>query len=333
MSALTVNSPLVVSLGGHSLGGAESSFGEEDLLRAEEFLSGFLPLIRQGQKMVLIFGNGPQVGRLVHQQILSLKEYQRPSPLNVCVADTQGRIGSLLQLGLMNLCRKNSFTRQICTLITHVRVDSQDKAFHSPSKPIGQFITREEAQEFTGLYHHVFKEQIKDPLKREQNGKTWRRVVASPRPLEILESSLIEDLLKGPGSPFLICSGGGGIPVELKADGEYRGVEAVIDKDFTTALLATHLNAKWCVFLTDVEAVYLDFSSPARIPLETVSAEQMGVFLKEGYFAEGSMGPKVQAALQFLSQGGERVIIAHYKNLELALEGKSGTTITKNLAK
>lgn len=310
---------LLISLGGNALNVADAppSHQKEEFVVARKSLEGVITLLKSGYETIaLCHGNGPQVGQIFLQQELTRHDFPRQITLDVCVADSQGRIGYILQNVLDNLCRENGITRRALAVITQVRVDADDPALGKPTKPIGLFYSKDEADD---LIHN------RGWIMMEDAGRGYRRVVPSPVPLEIIEIGGFREILsKG---IILIGGGGGGVPVIRRDDGTLSGVEAVIDKDFTSALIARQLNLDWLVILTGIDRVYRNFSSDDPVPIDRATAEEMDQWLASDEFAEGSMKPKVQAAVEFLRNGGKRAVIAHLNDLVPALEGKAGTHI------
>ncbi len=274
-------------------------------------------LVERGwAKIILTHGNGPQVGQIFLQQELTKNEFPRQVTLDICVADSQGRIGYILQNVFDTICQKRGIQKRAFAVITQVVVDPNDPAFDRPTKPIGLFYNLDDAE--------ILKKERGWRLI-EDAGRGYRRVVPSPRPLQVVEKEIFEHLVN---QGFIaIGAGGGGIPVVRNPEGGLWGVEAVIDKDRTAALLAEEIGLEELILLTDVDHVYFDYKSSNPKPLKNVTAREMATYLKEGHFAEGSMRPKVEAALEFLRGKGKRAVIAHLEDLMPALEGKRGTQI------
>ena len=273
------------------------------------------PLVEAVPEIVITHGNGPVVGKIVLRQYYA-REHVPPMRLDVCVAHSQGGIGHLLMQGLEDELARADSGRRVACLVTRVAVDADDEAFTRPTKPIGPFFSAAEAAEMQRAHGWNMV---------EDSGRGWRYVVASPRPRRILELDLIASLSKQ--GVVVIAAGGGGIPMVLRADGSYGGVPAVIDKDLTSALLASELGVDTLLILTAVERVAVDFRKPQQRDLETVTASELDGYRREGQFADGSMGPKVKAALRFLASGGQRAIIAHLDQAADALAGKAGTHV------
>ena len=231
-------------------------------------------------------------------------------------ADTEGSLGYLIQQCLVNELHRRGRAQGVATVITQVVVAADDPAFEAPDKPIGPFYPAAEVERL---------QTERDWRLVEDAGRGWRRAVPSPHPLTVIEQDIISYLLKG--GIIVIAGGGGGVPVIRQANGELRGVEAVIDKDRTAAVLAREINADLLIFLTAVEYVYLDYGKPSQRPLKKLAADEARQYLADGHCAAGSMGPKMEAALDFLSQRGKRVLITQPETLAPALKGHSGTHI------
>lgn len=273
------------------------------------------PAVEACPEVVITHGNGPVVGKILLRQFYA-RDHVPPMRLDVCVAHSQGGIGHLLMQGLEDEFARNDIDRRVACVVTRVAVNADDDAFKNPTKPIGPFFTKEEADEL---------HRTNGWLMVEDSGRGWRYVVPSPKPRQILDLDLIISLAKQ--GIVVIAAGGGGIPMVLRADGSYSGVPAVIDKDHTSAVLANQIEADTLLLLTGVDRVAVDFRKPTQRNLETVTASELREFHKEGQFPPGSMGPKVQAALNFLAGGGQRCIIAHLDKIGEALAGRTGTHV------
>lgn len=271
-------------------------------------------LAEEGCRIVITHGNGPQVGsQLLRSEAGSSQTYTLP--LDVCVAMTQGEIGYIIQTSLQSIFRSRNISIPVASLITQVLVDKHDPAFQNPTKPIGPFYSKEAAQ------------KKRDELNWnivEDAARGYRRVVPSPKPLEVIEQDIILDCLER--GIIVIASGGGGIPVTFE-NGTMTGVEAVIDKDRASALLATELNIERFIISTEVEKVYLNFRKSNQMAIDKISLDEAKKYLDEGHFLEGSMKPKIEAAIEFLESGGKEVIITNPEHLADAIKGKTGTHI------
>ncbi len=286
---------LLISFGGNALNVPDPNHAHqnEEFVIAKQSMKQVVELLKAGyQQMVLTHGNGPQVGQIFLQQELTKDEFPRQVTLDVCVADSQGRIGYVLQNVFDNVCQEQGIDKRSCAIITQVLVDSADPDFERPTKPIGTFYSREEAEILT---------RERGWQMAEDAGRGYRRLVASPKPVEIIEKDLFTELLKR--GFIVIGGGGGGIPVVRNSNGELVGIEAVIDKDHTSALLANALGMDYLVILTEVEFAFLNFNSTHPEPIRLATVEGMRQYLAAGQFAQGSMKPKVEAALNFLKAG------------------------------
>lgn len=273
-------------------------------------------LIAAGHELVITHGNGPQVGNLLVKNELAAHVVP-PVPLDWCGAQTQGTLGFTILNQLDQALSGAGLSHPVAAVVTRVLVDGDDPGFTHPTKPIGRYLRREQAQT---LIDH-------GQVWQDRGEKGWRRVVASPEPLEILDVGTVRTLVDG---GYAVCAaGGGGIPVVRDADGRLRGVEAVIDKDLTAALMAHALDADVLVIATDVDHAAIDFGTPQQRELERVTIEQMRAYAADGQFASGSMGPKVDAALRFVEQGGPRSVITSLTHITDAVEGNFGTCIEK----
>lgn len=304
----------VVALGGNAL----SSSGKvtyEDLLASINHTAKILcKLIKKKYGVAIVFGSGPQVGALIIQNQLAKKQIS-PMPLDVLDAEIQGEVGYLLEQALQNALRSNHIKKPVVNVLTQVIVSKKDPAFKHPSKPIGSFLTKKEAEAL----------QRKGIAVKEDAGRGYRKVVASPQPIAIDEVSIIKELVK---KAVVIAAGGGGIPI-IKENGKIKGIEAVIDKDRAAALLATSIKADELIILTSVPCVYLHYGKKNQQAITKMTIKQAQHYLKEGYFLEGSMKPKIEAAINFLKNGGKKVIITSPARVAKALQGKEGTLIKK----
>ncbi len=271
-------------------------------------------MIEEGWDVVVTHGNGPQVGFILRRNELAAHEIHT-TPLDVIVADTQGSIGYMLQQALGNEFRRRGLDKLAVTFVTQVLVDRNDPAFQNPTKPIGRFLSKEEAERFAAEGWPVV----------EDAGRGWRRVVASPEPKAIVEEQAIRDAVYRGWT--VVAVGGGGIPVVQREDGSLQGVAAVIDKDRASSLLATRIEADLFLISTAVEKVAINFGKPNQKWLDRMTISEAKRYMEEGHFAKGSMLPKVQACIRFLESGGERAIITNPENITRALRGETGTWI------
>ena len=308
---------IVIALGGNALGDSLP----EQMTAVKSTSKAICDLIEDGHEVVIVHGNGPQVGMINNaMSALSREDENQPNtPLSVCVAMSQGSIGYDLQNAIREELRKRGFLRTpVVTIITQVRVDEKDPAFDNPSKPIGRFLSKEDADFQAKEYGHIMKEDA---------GRGYRRVVASPKPKEIVELGAIRNLVDS-GRVVITC-GGGGIPVTLKGD-HLSGASAVIDKDFASALLAKELDADVLIILTAVEKVAINFGKENEQWLSDLTIEEAERYIGEGHFAPGSMLPKVQAAIDFAgSKAGRTAMITLLEKAKDGIMGKTGTRIHK----
>ena len=279
-----------------------------------------LPLTQLENQLIITHGNGPVVGKILMRQALTADRVS-PMPLDICVAHSQGGIAYLLMQAIENSLREEGNERHVAALLTQVEVDIDDPAFANPSKPIGSFFTKDEA-------NRVSKEL--NWLMEEDSGRGWRHVVASPEPQHICDISLIEQL-SARGS-VVIAGGGGGIPVVRNKNGTRHGVLAVIDKDLTSALMANVLGIDVMMILTAVPKVAINFGTPQQKELDRISLSDIQKLNLEGHFPPGSMGPKINAVIHFLEGGGKKAIICDLKLVMEALRGTTGTPITADNA-
>lgn len=306
----------VVAVGGNSLSRAEQTGTiAEQWENAVDTCRSIADLVAGGWDVVLTHGNGPQVGYALRRVELARSQVY-PLPLYICDADTEGGIGFMLQQILGNELVQRGIRRTVATIVSQVRVDPTDPAFQNPTKPIGQFYSAEDARARTA--HDGW--QMREDAKRG-----WRRVVPSPKPIEVIEIEAIRRCVQG--GIITIAVGGGGVPV-VRRDGKLEGIEAVIDKDLASALLARELGADLLLIATAVEAVQVGFGTPGARALREVGRDEVQKYAQAGEFPAGSMGPKIQAALDFLDQGGKRVIITDPQHMGAAARGQAGTSIS-----
>lgn len=308
---------IVVALGGNAII-REKEHGtlEEQIHNAHESLAPIARIIATGRPVILTHGNGPIVGNILLRNEAA-RTVVPPMPLYICGADSQGGIGFMMQQVLRNELARLGAERPVATVVTQVVVDADDPAFLAPTKPIGPFFSASDA--------HLMRLRM-GWVMVEDSGRGFRRVVASPEPREIVELPVLRTLL-GAGLS-VIAVGGGGIPVVRDAAGALHGIEAVVDKDRSAVLLARELSASALVFLTGVSEVRHHYGEPDETPIHQASLAEIKSELAKGEYAAGSMGPKIEAAIRFLSQGGETVLITNPEGLEGALAGKDGTRIT-----
>ncbi|TAJ07996.1 MAG: carbamate kinase [Nitrospirae bacterium] len=305
---------ILVALGGNALvkTGQRGTL-DEQTANLPSALAGVAELIRRGHQVVLTHGNGPQVGHiLLRAEAARGQAYDLP--LDVCVAQSQGETGYVIQQCLQNLLRQRGIgDHPVAAVITRTLVDPDDPRMVHPAKPVGPFYTKEQAERWRGPGWQI----------AEDAHRGYRRVVPSPLPIGIVEASVVRRLVEA--GVIVIAAGGGGIPVRRERDGTLVGVEAVVDKDWASSRLAMELGLDKILDLTAVEQVMLDFGTPKERPLAALTVQEARAYLAEGHFAPGSMGPKIEAAVQFLEQGGREVIITSPENALAAFDGSAGT--------
>ena len=291
----------VVALGGNALlRGNEIGTIQQQEKNTYDTCINLLKLLKEDYNLVITHGNGPQVGNIMLRNEAGYNNYKIPKmPLDICVADSQGGIGYMIERQIYNLFKDQKIKKNVVTLVTQVLVDKDDPAFENPTKPVGAFYLKEEADLLARVNNFVFKE---DPRKRG-----WRRVVPSPQPIDILNKKVIKDLVSR--GNLVIASGGGGVPVYRREDKKLYGVEAVIDKDHASALLAQEIGAEAFYILTDVSKVYLRFHKSDQKALDVITADEAQKYFNDGEFAAGSMGPKILAAIKFVKGGGKETVI------------------------
>ncbi len=306
----------VVAVGGNALIKDKNNKTVQDqFAAARDTMSHIVDMIEKGWDVVITHGNGPQVGFILRRSELA-KDILHEIPLDYCGADTQGAIGYMFQRALNNEFKRRGLKKDAATIVTQTVVNKDDPAFKNPTKPIGTFMEEAEAKT----------RETKDGWTVvEDAGRGWRRVVPSPRPERIVEAKAIDTLINA--GIIVVGVGGGGIPVIINEDGDIEGIEAVIDKDFGSALLAKMIDADLFVISTAVEKVALNFNEPDQKWLDKITVAEAKQYIEEGHFAPGSMLPKMQAIIQFLETGGKKALITDPKNIGNALEGKTGTWI------
>ncbi|HDL04464.1 MAG TPA: carbamate kinase [candidate division Zixibacteria bacterium] len=306
----------VIALGGNAITRPD----REDTI-ANQFantrksLDGVVELIKAGYKMVISHGNGPQVGNAILR--VELSRGKAPIlPLGICVADTEGGMGYMIEQSLQNRLRAEGVDRKVVTVISQVLVDYDDPQIQNPTKYIGQFYTEEEAARFTKERGWV--------VKKDAN-RGWRRVVPSPQPISVIEADIIKSLVES--GTIVIAVGGGGIPVYIDEKGNLEGIDAVIDKDLASAVLGKEISSEILIILTSVDKVALNYGEKNETWIDQATVSEMEDYLRKGHFPPGSMGPKMNAAIQFIRDGGKQVIITSFENAGRALKGKAGTRI------
>jgi carbamate kinase len=308
----------VLAIGGNSLIKDKNHIGLSFQYEAVKETARYIAdLVEDGLSLVITHGNGPQVGFLYRRGELARPELPL-IPLDICGADTQGAIGYMIEKALLNEFQRRGIDKKVTTVVTQTVIDRDDRAFKQPTKPIGSFMGKEEA--FANKKE--FGWQIV-----EDAGRGFRRVVPSPIPREIIVLDVIRLLMEK--GYIVVAAGGGGIPVIRNKQGDLEGVEAVIDKDLGSSLLARNLDADTFIISTATDAVYLNFGEEIQKPINRATLSEIKHYMTEGHFKPGSMEPKIEAIIQFLENGGEKAIITSPENLLRAVKGKAGTTITK----
>ncbi|HPD95691.1 MAG: carbamate kinase [Bacteroidales bacterium] len=309
----------VVALGGNALlRGNQAGTIEEQEQNTTETLENLVYLIKEGYNLVISHGNGPQVGNILMRNDAGESMYGIPQmPLDICVADSQGGIGYMIERMLRNVLQKHGIDKEVCCLETPVIVNHDDPAFKNPTKRVGRSYNKKQADELASQKNWIFKEEIKD------TGSGWRRVVPSPRPIGILNIKVINQLVRQ--GIIVIAAGGGGVPVYIDAEKNVRPTEAVIDKDLASSLMAAEIKADEFYILTDVPYVYINYKKPGEKKLEFINHADTVKYLNEGMFGEGNMAPKIRACLNFIENGGSKSVITESTKLE---DKSYGTKIT-----
>lgn len=308
---------IVVALGGNALlRSSQKGTYQEQIENVTDTCEALMSFIKNGDNLIIGHGNGPQVGNVMLQHEAGSKMFDvQPMPMDFCVSETQGSIGYLIETGFRKVLSKHGFKHNIVTLVTRVLVDGNDPMFKNPTKPVGPYYDKEEAEDYAAATGSVFKEDPK--------GRGWRKVVASPKPLEINNIELVEQLARG--GNIVVTVGGGGIPV-VEKDGYYVGVEAVIDKDLASSLAAVQMKADEFYILTDVPQAYVNFRKENEKALGRITVAEAKKHLEEGQFTEGSMAPKMRAAIKFVEETGHDAVITDATSLG---NPNAGTRIIK----
>ncbi|WP_242774707.1 carbamate kinase [Brevibacillus parabrevis] len=312
---------VIVAIGGNSLvrDNGRDSIADQYEAVCETAIN-IADMVEQGFQVVVTHGNGPQVGFAMRRCEIAHEVSGMPTiPLVNCVADTQGGIGYQIQQALTNEFAKRRIAKKVASIITQVEVSKEDPNFQNPTKPVGSFFTLEQAE--------AMKAEHPDWVFIEDSGRGYRRVVPSPKPIDIVEKEAIRSLIEA--GYVVIAAGGGGIPVVKTGENTYDGIDAVIDKDFATSLLAEQIDAQTLIITTGVPQVCIHFGKPEQKALEQITIEETKQYVQEEHFAKGSMLPKIEASLSFLEHRGSRVIITNPESLKDAIVGKAGTHIVK----
>lgn len=310
---------VVVAIGGNSLVKDRGRESVQDQYEAVcEIAANIADMVQEGVDVVVTHGNGPQVGFALRRSELAHEAAGMDAvPLVNCVADTQGGIGYQIQQALTNEFIRRNIDKKVATVVTQVEVSGDDPNFRHPTKPVGSFFTLEQAEEM--------KRENPDWVMAEDAGRGYRRVVPSPQPIDIVEKDVIKSLIES--GYVVIAVGGGGIPVVKSERQTYSGIDAVIDKDFATSLLAGQIDAEALIITTGVPQVFIHYGKPNQQALEEITIEETRTFMEEGHFPAGSMLPKIEASLRFLEKPGRRVIITNPEHLGDAIRNKAGTHI------
>jgi carbamate kinase len=306
----------LIAFGGNALlPENERGLQEEQMRNAKQAARLMVHIVRKGYELIIVHGNGPQVGNLLIQMEEAVTKIP-PFSLEVCDAMTEGSMGFMLEKAVVNELRTHSIDKEVATLVTQVVVDKDDPAFASPTKPVGPFYTRYRAQALA---------KEKKWTMVEDAGRGYRKVVPSPKPIDIVPKWVVRDLVCA--GRIVIAAGGGGIPIIINGRGLFEGVEAVIDKDYVSSLIAREVKVDLFIILTGIERVFLDFATPQQRPVESLTVAQAKEYLAQGQFPRGSMGPKIQAAIEYIEAGGKEVLITSASHLKAALLNRSGTRI------
>lgn len=308
----------LIAFGGNAiLPSKQRGLQSEQMNNARKAARLMIHIVKKGYDIIIVHGNGPQVGNLLIQMEESITKIP-PFSLEVCDAMTEGSMGFMLEKALINELRKNSIDKEVVTLITQVIVDREDPAFANPSKPIGPFYSQ---------YRASMLKRQKNWKMIEDSGRGHRKVVPSPRPIDVVPKRIVQELVET--GKIVIAAGGGGIPVIINGNGLFQGVEAVIDKDYTASMIAREANAELFIILTNVPRVSLNYDKPDEEAIPVMTVEEAKVHLAQGQFPSGSMGPKIEAAIEYIQNGGEKVIITSANHLKASLLNRSGTQIIR----
>ncbi|MBN2264546.1 MAG: carbamate kinase [Candidatus Aminicenantes bacterium] len=306
----------LVAFGGNAmLPDNQRGLQSEQMRNAQRAAALMVHIVRKGYELIIVHGNGPQVGNLLIQMEEAANTIP-PYSLDVCDAMTEGSMGFMLERALVNELRRRSIDKEVACLVSQVVVDKDDPAFAKPTKPVGPFYSKFRAQELA---------RDKKWAMVEDAGRGYRKVVPSPKPIDVVPNRVIRDLVEA--GRIVIAAGGGGIPVILNANGLYEGVEAVIDKDYAASLLAREVKADLFIILTAIERVSLNFGKPDQEAVSVMTIDEARRHLADGQFPPGSMGPKIRAAIEYIEDGGREVLITKDTHLKAALINRSGTRI------
>lgn len=307
----------VVALGGNAISSTGKENIHEQFANTRKSLEGIVELIQEGYKLAITHGNGPQVGNAL-LRVERTKNDIPALPLGIIVADTEGGMGYMIEQSLQNKLMTLGINRDVVTIVTQVTVDPNDPSIINPTKYVGPFYTKKQSEILAQLFNWIIK---------EDSGRGYRRVVPSPKPKRIVNRRTIQLLVDH--DTIVIAAGGGGIPVYTENDGTYEGVDAVVDKDHASAVLAHDIDAQTLLFLTDVDNVYINYKKSDQQVLRNINVVEAKQYLNEGHFPPGNMGPKIEAAISFLTSGGQEVIITSLNKAQQAILGDAGTKIVK----
>jgi len=312
----------LIAFGGNAiLPDNQRGLQSEQMKNAQKAAQLMTHIVKKGYELIIVHGNGPQVGNILIQMEESVNKIP-PFSLEVCDAMTEGSMGFMLEMALVNELRKNSLDKEVATLITQVVVDRDDPAFNNPTKPIGPFYSKYRAQMLA---------REKKWTMIEDAGRGYRKVVPSPRPIDIVPKQIIHDLVHS--GKIVIAAGGGGIPIIINGRGLFQGVEAVIDKDYAASLIAREVGVDLFIILTGVPRVYINFGTPDETPISLMTIQEAQKHLDEGQFPSGSMEPKIKAAMEYIRSGGREVLITSASHLKAALINRSGTKIISTVSR
>jgi carbamate kinase len=311
----------LVAFGGNAmLPETQRGLQSEQMRNAARAAELMVHIVQKGYELIIVHGNGPQVGNLLIQMEEAANKIP-PYSLDVCDAMTEGSMGFMLERALVNELRRRSIDKEVASLVSQVVVDKDDPAFAKPTKPVGPFYQKFRAQELV---------REKKWTMVEDAGRGYRKVVPSPKPIDVVNNRIIRELVEA--GRIVIAAGGGGIPVILNANGLFEGVEAVIDKDYAASLLAREVKVDLFIILTAIERVFIDFGKPDQREAPVLTVDEARKYLAEGQFPPGSMGPKIRAAVEYIEAGGREVLITKDTHLKAALINRSGTRIVASAA-
>jgi carbamate kinase len=306
----------LVAFGGNAmLPDSQKGLQSEQMRNAQKAAGLMVHIVRKGFELIIVHGNGPQVGNLLIQMEEAANKIP-PYTLDVCDAMTEGSMGFMLERALVNELRRRSIDKEVASLVTQVVVDRDDPAFAKPTKPVGPFYSKFRGEQLA---------REKGWTMVEDAGRGYRKVVPSPRPIDVVNNGVIRDLVEA--GRIVIAAGGGGIPVIINGNGLFEGVEAVIDKDYAASLLAREVRVDLFIILTAIERVFIDFGKPDQREAPVLTVDEARRHLADGQFPPGSMGPKIRAAIEYIEAGGREVLITKDSHLKAALINRSGTRI------